>query len=223
MTLGIDIGTSGVKVALVDHAAAGAETVLASASSGLTVQRPHPRWSEQDPASWWAAVLDCVDAIHASHGVLLASCTAIGLSGQMHGATLMDASGTVLRPCMLWNDGRSSEQCVELESAWPASRRVTGNLAMPGFTAPKLLWVREFEREVFDRVAMVLLPKAYVRWRLCGAMVEEMSDASGTLWLDVGARRWSDEGLAACGLDRGQMPTLVEGSQPTGHLRRELA
>ncbi len=222
ITLGVDIGTSGVKVALVELGE-GAERVITSASEPLTVQRPHAGWSEQDPETWWHAVLASVDAVHASHGPLLAACSAIGLSGQMHGATLLDRDGTVLRPCILWNDGRSAPQCAELETAWPASRTVTGNLAMPGFTAPKLLWVREHERALFDRVAMVLLPKAYVRWRLCGAMVEEMSDASGTLWLDVGARQWSDEGLAACGLDRGQIPTLVEGSQPTGFLRHELA
>lgn len=223
ITLGIDLGTSGVKVALVELLASGAETVIASASEPLTVQRPHAGWSEQDPEAWWRATLACCDALHASHGALFTECSAIGLSGQMHGATLLDRDGEVLRPCILWNDGRSAPQCAELESIWPESRTVTGNLAMPGFTAPKLLWVREHERAVFDRVAMVLLPKAYVRWRLCGEMIEEMSDASGTLWLDVGARRWSDAGLAACGLHAGQMPALVEGSQPTGHLTPELA
>lgn len=223
ITLGIDIGTSGVKVALVDHAVAGAEKVLATSSSALTVQRLHPQWSEQDPESWWTAVIDCIDAIQVTHGVPLACCTAIGLSGQMHGATLLDASGAVLRPCILWNDGRSSEQCAEFEAAWLASRAVTGNLAMPGFTAPKLLWVREHEPELFARIGMVLLPKAYVRWRLCGELAEDMSDASGTLWLDVGARRWSDEALATCGLSRAQMPGLVEGNAAAGRLHTTLA
>lgn len=223
LTLGIDIGTSSVKLALVDHGAAGHERVIASASEPLTVQRPHAGWSEQDPDAWWRATLACGDALKVSHGPMLAACTAIGLSGQMHGATLLDRNGHVLRPCILWNDGRSAPQCAELEAAWPDSRRITGNLAMPGFTAPKLLWVREHERPLFDRVAAVLLPKAYVRWRLCGEMIEDMSDASGTLWLDVGARRWSDEGLAMCGLDVQQMPRLVEGNQPAGILRHELA
>ncbi len=223
ITLGIDIGTSGVKVALVEHHLSAGERVIASASEPLTVQRPQAGWSEQDPETWWLATLTCVDSLRITHAPQLAQCAAIGLSGQMHGATLLDRDGAVLRPCILWNDGRSAPQCAELEAAWPASRTVTGNLAMPGFTAPKLLWIREHERSLFDRVATVLLPKAYLRWRLCGEMVEEMSDASGTLWLDVGARRWSDAGLAACGLHVGQMPALVEGSQPAGQLHRELA
>ncbi len=223
ITLGIDIGTSGVKVVLADHSVAGAETVLASSSSPLTVQRPHPQWSEQDPESWWHAVLNCIDAIHTSHRVHIASCSAIGLSGQMHGATLLDATGAVLRPCMLWNDGRSAVQCAEFEAVWPASRQVTGNLAMPGFTAPKLLWVRQHEPDVFARIATVLLPKAYVRWRLCGELIEEMSDASGTLWLDVAARQWSDAALSTCKLTTAQMPRLVEGNAPAGTLHSTLA
>lgn len=223
ITLGIDIGTSGVKVVLADHSASAGESVIATASAPLTVQRPHPGWSEQEPESWWQAVLGAVDELQPTHGQALGACSAIGLSGQMHGATLLDAAGVVLRPCILWNDGRSAEQCRELETAWPESRQVTGNLAMPGFTAPKLLWVRQFEPDIFARVATVLLPKAYVRFRLCGEMIEEMSDASGTLWLDVGARTWSDAALAACGLNRSQMPRLVEGNAPAGQLSRALA
>ncbi len=223
ITLGIDIGTSGVKVALVDHAAAGDDRVIGSASQPLTVQRPQPGWSEQDPESWWQATLACGDALRASHPAAMAECTAIGLSGQMHGATLLDRDGDVLRPCILWNDGRSTAQCAEFESAWPASREVTGNLAMPGFTAPKLLWVRTHEPALFAQVATVLLPKAYVRWRLCGEAIEEMSDASGTLWLDVARRRWSDDALAACGLTTARMPRLVEGSAPAGQLHRDIA
>ena len=223
ITLGIDIGTSGVKLALIDHGAPGDERVVGTASHPLAVQRPHDGWSEQDPEAWWNATMACGDALKASHAQALAACSAIGLSGQMHGATLLDAAGHVLRPCILWNDGRSAAQCTALEQAWPESRRVTGNVAMPGFTAPKLLWVREHEPSLFDHVATVLLPKAYVRWKLCGEMVEDMSDASGTLWLDVGARRWSEEGLDACGMNIRQMPRLVEGNQPAGALRHELA
>ena len=223
ITLGLDIGTSGVKLALIDHSAPGVERVIGIASHPLTVERPHAGWSEQDPESWWRATFACVDELKVAHATELAACVAIGLSGQMHGATLLDAAGTVLRPCILWNDGRSVEQCLELEQTWTVSRAVTGNLAMPGFTAPKLLWVREHERAVFDRVATVLLPKAYVRWKLCGEMIEDMSDASGTLWLDVGARRWSEEGLDACGMNIRQMPRLVEGNEPAGVLRKDLA
>lgn len=223
ITLGIDLGTSGVKLALIDHDSNGGERVLASASQPLTVQRPQAGWSEQDPESWWRATLACGDALRDSHGSMLAACSAIGLSGQMHGATLLNARGDVLRPCMLWNDGRSATECMELENDWPDLRRVTGNVAMPGFTAPKVLWVRKHERPIFDALAMVLLPKAYLRWRLCGEMIEEMSDASGTLWLDVGERRWSDEGLAVCGLHPQQMPRLVEGNQLAGQLHPSIA
>jgi xylulokinase len=217
-TLGIDIGTSSVKVALVGED----DRVIASPSRPLTVSRPKPGFSEQDPADWWNAVVACMDELRASHGSALAGTKAIGLSGQMHGATLLDEKGAVLRPCILWNDGRSAEQCERLTRQWSAVQSVTGNLAMPGFTAPKLMWVRENEPEIFARVATVLLPKAYVRFRLCAEMVEEMSDASGTLWLDVGHRRWSDAALAATGMRRDQMPRLVEGSEPSGELSPEL-
>jgi xylulokinase len=223
ITLGLDLGTSGVKAVLAEHDGGAMERVIASASRGLTVQRPQPGWSEQDPESWWTAVLECVDELRQHDAGALAACGAIGLSGQMHGATLLDAAGGVLRPCILWNDGRSATECAELEATWPASRSVTGNLAMPGFTAPKLLWVRKHEPQIFAQIATVLLPKAYVRWRLCGEMIEEMSDASGTLWLDVGARAWSDAALAATGLTVAQMPRLVEGSAPAGTLHPSLA
>ena len=223
ITLGIDIGTSGVKAALVDHDAHGVNRVIGSASQPLTVQRPQPGWREQDPLDWWRATLACGDALHAAHADAMAACSAIGLSGQMHGATLLDAAGDVLRACILWNDGRSVAQCARLEQAWPALRVITGNLAMPGFTAPKLLWVREHEPDIFARIATVLLPKAFVRLQLCGEAIEEMSDASGTLWLDVAARRWSEDALAATSMDIRQMPRLVEGSDAAGRLRREIA
>lgn len=223
ITLGIDLGTSGVKAALVDHDARGGDRVIGSAGASLTVQRPHPGWSEQDPHDWWRAVLACGDALHAAHADAMTACSALGLSGQMHGATLLDAAGEVLRPCILWNDGRSAAECALLEQAWPHLRAVTGNRAMPGFTAPKLCWVRDHEPDVFARLAMVLLPKAYVRLQLCGEAIEEMSDASGTLWLDVAARRWSAEALAATTMDITQVPRLVEGSEPAGTLRRDIA
>jgi xylulokinase len=141
----------------------------------------------------------------------------------MHGATLLDKADQVLRPCILWNDVRSAEECRHLEQRLPELGRITGNPAMPGFTAPKLMWVKKHEPDIFARVAKVLLPKAYLRLRLTGGYFEDMSDASGTLWLDVGKRRWSDQALAATGMTRDQMPELVEGSQPAGTLRAELA
>jgi xylulokinase len=218
ITLGIDLGTSGVKVALVGDD----DRVIASSSQPLTVSRPHTGWSEQAPEDWWAAACAGLDDLKARHPAELAETTAIGLSGQMHGATLLDARGQVLRPCILWNDGRSDAECAELERDWPALRSVTGNIAMPGFTAPKLLWVKKHEPALFERVAKVLLPKAWLRWKLSGAYAEDMSDASGTLWLDVGARRWSAEALAATGLRPDQMPRLVEGSEVAGELSSAL-
>ncbi|MDY0747047.1 xylulokinase [Paucibacter sp. R3-3] len=219
MTVGIDIGTSSVKVALVEDKD---DAVLATASRPLTVSRPQPGFSEQDPQDWWTAVCECMDELRDRHGEQLSQAEALGLSGQMHGATLLDEEGQVLRPCILWNDGRSAAQCEQLSAAWPGLHAVTGNLAMPGFTAPKLMWVREHEPALFARVAKVLLPKAYVRWRLSGAFIEDMSDASGTLWLDVGKRDWSDEALAATGMRREQMPDLVEGNAPAGRLSDAL-
>jgi xylulokinase len=217
--LGIDFGTSAVKALLVD----GAQTVVGSATVPLSVQRPAAGHSEQDPQAWWQAMLDAVDALARDHASAVSAVVGIGLSGQMHGAVLLDATGAVLRPAILWNDVRSAVECAELEVAVPDLRQVTGNIAMPGFTAPKLLWVRKHEPAVFARMRTVLLPKAYIRYRMTGEMIEEMSDASGTLWLDVGRRDWSDVMLSATGLSRAAMPRLVEGNAAAGTLRAELA
>jgi len=217
--LGLDFGTSSLKALLVD----GEQRVVGSASRPLTVQRPAPGHSEQDPEAWWQAMLDAVDALHRDHPAALSAVQGIGLSGQMHGAVLLDAAGAVLRPAILWNDVRAVAECRALEAAFPGLRECCGNIAMPGFTAPKLLWVRTHEPEVFARTAMVLLPKAWVRLRLTGEAIEEMSDASGTLWLDVGARDWSDAALAATGLSRAAMPRLVEGNAAAGTLLPALA
>jgi len=217
--LGLDFGTSSVKALLAD----GEQRVLSSASVALEVSAPGPGRREQDPQAWWQAMLAAMDQLRAQHAAALGAVEGIGLSGQMHGAVLLDDTGAVLRPCILWNDVRSVAECRELEQAFPALRQVTGNPAMPGFTAPKLLWVRRHEPEVFARTTTVLLPKAWVRFRLTGEMIDEMSDASGTLWLDVGRRDWSDAALAATGLSRAAMPRLVEGNLPAGRLRPELA
>ncbi|URX64399.1 xylulokinase [Luteibacter anthropi] len=214
--LGIDLGTSSVKAVLVD----GAGAVRASASSPLEVAHPKPRWSEQDPASWWAATEAAVADVLSQADARRVK--AIGLSGQMHGATLLDKSDNILRPAILWNDGRSDVECAELEKV-PGFREITGNLAMPGFTAPKLAWVRRHEPDVFSRVAKVLLPKDYLRLKLTGDYMTDASDAAGTLWLDVRKRAWSDAMLAATGLDTSHMPQVFEGSQPAGRLRKELA
>jgi len=219
MFLGVDLGTSEIKLLLLDDA----HRVVATASEALTIEQPQPLWSEQHPHAWWAALDTAMLRLRAQAGAALGAVQAIGLSGQMHGAVLLDAAGDVLRPAMLWNDGRSGAQCAALEAALPRLHAIAGNLAMPGFTAPKLLWLREHEPAVFDRTASVLLPKDWLRWRLSGERITDCSDASGTLWLDVGARRWSPELLAACGLSAAQMPSLVEGSAAAGRLRAEWA
>jgi len=216
MYLGVDIGTSGVKAVVIDAAGA----VAGQGTAPLAVTRPHPLWSEQDPESWWRATTAAVAAIDPA---LRRKVRGIGLAGQMHGATLLGADHAPLRPAILWNDGRSFAECAELEAAVPDLRAVTGNLAMPGFTAPKLMWVRRHEPEVFGKVRTVLLPKDYVRLKMTGEAASDMSDSAGTLWLDVARRRWSAAALAACGLSLDQMPALFEGPEATGRLRREVA
>ena len=216
--LGVDLGTSGVKALLMS---AGQETVALSQAE-LKVSRPRPGWSEQDPGHWWEAVKEALDELASVHREEMAQVRGIGLSGQMHGATLLDAGDRVLRPCILWNDGRSEAECGALGARADFSG-IAGNLVMPGFTAPKLEWVRIHEPDVFERVAKVLLPKDYVRLCLAGEHLSDMSDSAGTLWMDVGGRCWSSELLAATGLSEGHMPGLVEGSEPAGRLRPELA
>ncbi|HZJ71663.1 MAG TPA: xylulokinase, partial [Planctomycetota bacterium] len=197
--------------------------MIAVGRAGLDVARPHPGWSEQDPDSWVRGTEAAIAEIRSAHPAELAAVTGIGLSGQMHGAVLLDDADRVLRPAILWNDTRAEAECAVLEARVPDARRLTGNLAMPGFTAPKLLWVAAHEPEVFGRTARVLLPKDHVRLWLTGDHVSEMSDAAGTLWLDVHERAWCDAMLAATGLGRSHIPRLVEGSAPSGTLRSELA
>lgn len=215
MYIGLDLGTSGLKGILIDEE----QRVLAEAVAPLAVSRPHEGWSEQSPADWIAAAEAVMDQL-AAQG--LSDVKGIGLSGQMHGATLLDASDEVLRPCILWNDTRSHAEAAALD-ADPRFRAVTGNIVFPGFTAPKLVWVERHEPAIRERVAKVLLPKDYLRLWLTGEHVAEMSDAAGTSWLDVGARDWSDALLAATGLTREAMPRLVEGSAVSGALRPALA
>ncbi|WP_058325283.1 xylulokinase [Sinorhizobium sp. GL28] len=218
MYLGLDLGTSGVKAMLID----GDQRIIGSASGALDVSRPHPGWSEQDPAEWVRATEEAIAGLKAAHPRELAAVRGIGLSGQMHGATLIDADDRVLRPCILWNDTRSFREAAALD-ADPQFRAITGNIVFPGFTAPKLAWVRANEPEIFARVRWVLLPKDYLRLWLTGEHMSEMSDSAGTSWLDTGKRRWSESLLAATGMDEKQMPSLVEGTDPAGKLRPELA
>jgi len=216
MYLGIDLGTSSVKTIVIDAE----QQLLGSASAALTVSRPAETWAEQNPAEWIAACVSCLSTLHRDLPDALAAVKGIGLSGHMHGATLLDANDEVLRPCILWNDSRSSSQAQALDTQ--RNRELTGNITFPGFTSPKLGWVRENEPTVFEKVRKVLLPKDYIRLWLTGEHVAEMSDASGTGWLDVSGRCWSDELLAQTHLDVGNMPRLIEGTEVSGIVRERI-
>lgn len=216
MYLGLDIGTSSVKAVLVDEH----QVVVDEASAALSVQRPHPNWSEQNPEDWWTAVQAAVMSLNAAKR---SGVKAIGLSGQMHGACCLDETLNVIRPAILWNDGRSAAECSQMTQALPSLTEISGNLAMPGFTAPKLTWMQKHEPELHARIHKVLLPKDYVRLRMSGDCASDMSDSAGTLWMDVKARSWSDALLGLSGLSQDHMPSLYEGSEATGSLRREVA
>src|SRR5579863_4102637 len=217
--MGLDIGTSSVKALLVDAD----QRVVAEASTPLNVSRPFPLWSEQNPDDWVEGVKAAVAAIRRRAPTEFAALAGVGLSGQMHGATLLDAHDKPLRPAILWNDGRSFAECIELKRRVTDLEQRTGNLAMPGFTAPKMLWVAAHEPEIARATRRVLLPKDYVRLRLSGEAVSDMSDASGTLWLDVGRRRWDTGLLTATGLTEKAMPSLVEGSEVSAYLAPDTA
>ena len=218
MYLGIDLGTSSVKALLIDAE----QAIVDSASAEVPLSRPHQGWSEQDPADWIAATEKALAALQRNHSAEMAAVRGIGLSGHMHGATLLGADNEVLRPRIMWNDVRSYAEAASLD-ADPRFRAITGNIVFPGFTAPKLDWVKKNEPDVFARVRKVLLPKDYLRFWLTGDHISEMSDAAGTSWLDTGARAWSPDLLAATDLSEDQMPSLVEGSEPGGQLRAEIA
>ena len=216
MFLGIDIGTSSVKAVIVDES----QAIIDQASAPLRVSRPEPLWSEQNPQDWWQATnltIKKLDA-HKRSGI-----KAIGLSGQMHGATCLDEKDNIIRHAILWNDGRSHLECEGMMAEMPSLSKITGNLAMPGFTAPKLEWMRSYEAENFVRVEKVLLPKDYVRLLMTGDYASDMSDSAGTLWMDVAKRDWSDDVLALTALTREHMPELFEGSEATGKLRKDIA
>ena len=217
MYIGIDLGTSGVKVVLLDEN----QHIIAITQKPLPISRPQPLWSEQNPQDWWNAANEAMLELASQQD--LSGVKAIGLTGQMHGATLLDSADNVLSPAILWNDGRSFAECEELEQLVPNSRVITGNLMMPGFTAPKLRWVDKHQPDIAEKVSKVLLPKDYLRLVMSGEYASDMSDASGTMWLDVGKRDWNKSLLNACGLDIENMPKLFEGNQITGYLRPTLA
>lgn len=218
MYLGLDLGTSGVKALLIDEA----QQAVGSGHASVDISRPHSGWSEQAPGDWIRACDEAIAELKAAHPKELAAVKGIGLSGHMHGATLLGSDDQVLRPCIMWNDTRSHAEAAELD-ANPAFRRITGNIVFPGFTAPKLVWVKNNEPDIFGKVTRVLLPKDYLRLWLTGERMSEMSDSAGTSWLDTGRRKWSSELLAATSLDESHMPSLVEGTDKAGGLRAELA
>jgi xylulokinase len=209
VTLGIDIGTSGTKTLAIDPKGA----ILASASAEYPCAHPRPGWSEQDPELWWQATIATVRKVLADGPFKAADIAGIGLSGQMHGSVFLDAGGQVIRPALLWNDQRTSAECAEIEQragGREALVRLVANPALTGFTAPKLLWVRKHEPKAWDQVRQVLLPKDYIRYRLSGTYATEVSDASGTLMLDVANRRWSTELLAKLDIDPALLPACHE-------------
>ncbi len=218
MYLGLDLGTSGLRALLIDED----QNTVAVQEVSYDVTHAHPGWSEQDPQVWITATEAALDRLKNSNPNALSGLRGIGVSGHMHGATLIDADGAPLRPCILWNDTRSHAEAAALDGH-PDMRRITGNIVFPGFTAPKLAWVRANEPDIFAKIDKVLLPKDYLGLWLTGEAVSEMSDAAGTSWLDTGARAWSEEALEASSMRLDQMPRLIEGSEVAGTLKSELA
>jgi xylulokinase len=205
--VGLDVGTTGVKALALSPEG----DVLARTEASYELSTPHPGWAEQDPEDWWRAAEEVLAALGGQP-------TAIGLSGQMHGLVVLDDRDRVLRPAILWNDQRTALECAEIEAQVGLARLVelTGNRALTGFTAPKLLWLRRHEPEIFGRIAHVLLPKDYVRLRLTGERASDVSDASGTLLFDVAKRRWSDELVQELGLDPAWLPRALESPDVSG-------
>jgi xylulokinase len=199
------------------------QSVVAAQEALLEWRAPFPGWSEQDPEAWWLATLEALAGLRAGNAEAWSSITAIGLSGQMHGAVVLDKDNRVLRPAILWNDGRSAAECRGLEADIHDLGMIAGVPAMPGFTAPKLLWIRKHEPELFGRIVHVLLPKDFVRFKLTGGLATDLSDAAGTLWLDQARRTWSEDLIAASGLQPVQMPRLLEGIAVSGTLKDDIA
>ncbi|WP_288349513.1 xylulokinase [uncultured Thalassospira sp.] len=214
--LGVDLGTSGVRLLLVDEDG----QPIGATERTYHAAHPHPGWSEQNPADWIAALEEAIAELRDNYPQF-SVLRGIGVAGHMHGATLLDDSGRPLRPCILWNDTRSHAEAVRLD-AKDQVRAISGNIVFPGFTAPKLEWVRAHEPDIFAKTAKVLLPAAYLNFYLTGDYVADMSDSAGTSWLDVGNRSWSDTLLEAGNMRADQMPRLVEGTEEAGRLRPAL-
>lgn len=221
LLLGVDIGTSGSKAVLIDHAG----TVVASATDDYQMRTPRPLWAEQDPRDWWTATVSAIRQVLRDSGAKGEDVASIGLTGQMHGLVLLDGVGEVLRPCIMWNDQRTGPQCEEITRrlGLPRLLDLIANPVLPGFTAPKIVWVREHEPEVYRRAAHVLLPKDYVRYRLTGQYAMEVSDGSGTALLDVRNRRWSGQMLAALDIPPAWLPECYESTVPSAGISRQAA
>jgi xylulokinase len=221
LLLGLDISTTGAKALLV--AATG--EVVGSATTPLTLSTPRPLWSEQNPAEWWAAMVASIRAVLREQGASGSAIAAIGLTGQMHGLVLLDQTGAVLRPAILWNDQRTGKQCDEMRQRIGKERliQITGNDALPGFTAPKILWVQQNEPDVYARGRHVLLPKDYLRYKLTGDFAMDKADGSGTQLFDLKARAWSSEVIDALGIPPGWLPPTFEGPQITGAVNAAAA
>ncbi len=219
LCIGIDVGTSAVKVVVADEA----ETILAEREAPLPISRPGPNASEQDPEEGWRAVAGVLDGLAEQSPRMMSGVRAIGLSGQMHGAVLLGSDLAPLRPAMLWNDGRSAPQARMLRERFPELPGMVGVPAMPGFTGPKIPWLVENEPGLVERIRVVMLPKDYVRLKLTGEVATDMSDAAGTWWLDEARRAWSPEAAAATGLPFATLPPLLESPDPAGQVRPELA
>ncbi|MBC7810397.1 MAG: xylulokinase [Burkholderiales bacterium] len=219
--LGLDISTTGAKALIVDERG----TVVASHTTPQPISAPKPLWSEQNPADWWDGIVASIRAALSESGIGADEISAIGVTGQMHGLVLLDAGGNVLRPSILWNDQRTQAQCDQMTEKIGFERliQLTGNRALTGFTAPKILWVRENEPEVYARAAHILLPKDYLRLKLTGEYGMDMSDASGTSLLNVAERRWSTEVADALNIPIEWLPTLYEGPEISGVISEAAA
>lgn len=217
--ISIDLGTSGVKLLLVQSDG----RILAERSESYPIYHPHAKWSEQNPEEWWYAVKKGLKVL--LKGQDGGSVKGISFAGQMHGLVVMDANGKVIRPCILWIDGRSDKQTKYLNEAIGQSKLsdYTGNIAFAGFTAPKILWLKENEPSNYERIAKILLPKDYITFMMCGKYCTDYSDASGTLLLDVNNKCWSKEICGICGISAEQLPKLHESYEPIGKLLPELA
>jgi len=212
--LGLDVSTTSSKALLINRKG----EVLGTASSPHSLSSPKPLWSEQDPTQWWQAVVQSIQEVIMQTGISTPEIEAIGLTGQMHGLVLLDADGEVLRPAILWNDQRCQAQCDEIHRRVGKEKfiQISGNVALPGFTAPKILWVAENEPEIYARVQHVLLPKDYIRYKLTGEFAMDKADGSGTVLFDLKTRDWSEELLSALDIPRQWMPPTFEGPETTG-------